>query len=124
MKTLTVDELNELLKRQDADLERQVLGRRVEENRKKLRSDTDDKEREKNDVKKEAKREHGSAFGRGSNSNTSTRHRIETIDLAEDEVKKEVKKEIKRERDSAFGESSNVSSSERRRIETIDLTDD
>jgi hypothetical protein len=72
--SLTLEEMRELLKRQEADLERQNLKRQLEENRRKL-SGTDE-------LKKEVKREHNTAFRESKD--TSKRRRIETVDLTDD----------------------------------------
>ncbi|TID13723.1 ATP-dependent RNA helicase [Venturia nashicola] len=113
--TLTIEELNELLKRQEAGLERQELQRRVEENRKILSGGIDGRKEGKMEVKKELKLEHESDFTRAAN-----RCRTQTIDLSEDGLKKE----LRRERDFPLKQHGNAGTSKRRRIETVDLTDD
>jgi len=74
LNSLTLEEMRELLKRQEADLERQNLKRQLEENRRKL-SGSDE-------LKKEVNREHNTAFGESKD--TSKRRRIETVDLTDD----------------------------------------
>jgi hypothetical protein len=74
LNSLTLEEMRELLKRQEADLERQNLKRQLEENRRKL-SGTDE-------LKKEVKREHNTTSGESRD--TSKRRRIETVDLTND----------------------------------------
>lgn len=73
--SLSLEEMRELLRRQEADLERQNMRRQIEENGARLSGSQD--------IKRELKREHGSAFA-ASSSSASSRRRIETVDFIDD----------------------------------------
>lgn len=73
--SLSVEEMRELLRRQEANLERRNLRRQIEGNRAVLSGSQG--------IKGELKREHDSSLAESSGS-ASRRRRIETVDLTDD----------------------------------------